>query len=56
MKSAAIGANFAMKFSEDGLYSLNENGLHYYSKTTEATISQSIFSITNCGIVFNETA
>lgn len=51
----AIGGNLSLKFSKDGVFSLNESGLHFYSYFEKKTYSQSIFSITNCGVVFNET-
>lgn len=53
VKSLAVGGNQALKFTKNGLYSLNENGLHYYSKKENKTYTQSLFSITNCGLTFN---
>lgn len=54
VKSLAVGGNHALKFNKNGLYSLNENGLHYYSKSDNKTYTQSLFSITNCGLTMNE--
>jgi WD40 repeat protein len=53
IKSLSIGGNMSLKFSETGIYTLNENGIHYYDKTVQKTYTQSLFSITNCGISFN---
>ena len=31
IKSTAIGGNLSLKFCEEGIYSLSESGLHFYS-------------------------
>lgn len=40
VKSLAVGGNQALKFTKNGIYSLNENGLHYYSKPDHKTYTQ----------------
>jgi WD40 repeat protein len=34
---------------------LNESGLHFYESSSKKTYTQSLFTITNCGLAFNET-
>jgi hypothetical protein len=53
INSLATGLNHALKFSHNGLYSLNESGIHFYNSLTGKTYTQSLFSITNCGLTFN---
>ena len=43
----------SLKFSTEGIYTLNQNGFHFYSFDQKKTYTQSLFSITNCGISFN---
>lgn len=49
----AVGGNLSLKFTEDGIYSYNEDGLHYFDKKENKTYTHSLFNITNCGAVFN---
>jgi hypothetical protein len=51
-----LGGNLAIKSFDKGFYLYNENGLHLYCQQSEKTFTHSLFSITNCGIVFNNDA